>query len=53
MTSRLVPARVAAKTEQKRDEEEEHLKRRKEVDGKQGREHVRKQERKSKRGRER
>lgn len=37
LTSRLVPARVAAKTEQKRDEEKEHLKRRKEVDGKQDR----------------
>lgn len=37
MTSRLVPARVAAKTEQKRDEEKEHLKRRKEVDRKQDR----------------
>ncbi|KAK1137528.1 hypothetical protein K0M31_002033 [Melipona bicolor] len=37
LTSRLVPARVAAKTEQKRNEEKEHLKRRKEVDRKQDR----------------
>lgn len=41
MTSRLVPARVAAKTEQKRDEEkeptEQSQERKEEVDGKQDR----------------